>query len=399
MTRKAGAAVLGLMLGISLATLMAPGAARAGVLYLNACAKFGDAGNGIDAYGLVWRGFSNGSFGLSNRCGQAGSFQVVTSTLGGPAKGKVGEWGTIAPPSIRIVRALTPVNEVYVDPSLKADGFSAAFVWDGGSQQIVSLKHCCWNLAYGSGINRSFQASRTFGWRVTCVKTGGCFPAGQVVDVHGIQLTAVDNTPPRLLALGSNNLWYQQSRWVRGVWPASFLASADSGVCSEGAVVGGQVLLGPQYPTRNRSSWMQCPSPVTMNLAVDTTRYPNGALPLTLAARDAASPANVAEPQETIQVDNQPVGLTLSGPRDAASTAGVQHIAAIGTAGESGVAGVVCAVDGSSYQWHPGSAAEIPVQGVGEHQVSCYAQNNAVDASGVPATSAVCPRSRFSPRI
>ena len=153
------------------------------------------------------------------------------------------------------------------------------------------------------------------------------------------------------------------------------------------AIVDGQSIPGPSDPTRNQHSWTQCPTPVTMNMTVETTRYPDGQMPLTLSAGDAASPANVSSPSETLHVDNQPVGLTLNGPTDAPSTAGTQYVDANATAGPSGVAGISCSVDGAPYQWHAGPAAQIPVQGVGGHQVVCYARNNAIDSAGDPATS------------
>jgi hypothetical protein len=48
---------------------------------------------------------------------------------------------------------------------------------------------------------------------------------------------------------------------------------------------------------------------------------------------------------------------------------------------------IFCSVDGAPYQPFAGSAARVLVSGVGQHHVSCYAQNNAVDPSGAPAVS------------
>ena len=60
---------------------------------------------------------------------------------------------------------------------------------------------------------------------------------------------------------------------------------------------------------------------------------------------------------------------------------------ATASAGPSGVAGIACAVDGAPTQWYATSSAQIPVSGTGEHQVQCYAENNAVDPGGVHGTS------------
>jgi hypothetical protein len=53
------------------------------------------------------------------------------------------------------------------------------------------------------------------------------------------------------------------------------------------------------------------------------------------------------------------------------------------------VRAIYCSVDGGAYQQYGGSPAQVPVNGVGGHGVSCFAENNAVDPSGAPATSPV----------
>ena len=277
-------------------------------------------------------------------------------------------------------------NEVLIDPT-SGDGFQASFFWSGGAQTISPVNNCCGGMYYGSGINRWLGPSRWFGWQVTC-SISTCGQPLQILDVRGIDLVAVDNTPPTLLALGSNNIWYQSGRWIRGSgWPASFQASADDGICAMQAAVDGQAIAGPSTSSRNTHSWTQCPTPQTMGLTIDTTQYPNGSLPLTLSASDAANPANVSSSSETLDVDNEPVSLNLSGPTDAPSTAGTQYITATASAGPSGAA-IACSLDGSPYQWHLGASAQIPVSGLGTHQLLCYAQNGAIDPSGNPARTA-----------
>ncbi|MDQ2898006.1 MAG: hypothetical protein M3Y09_20640, partial [Actinomycetota bacterium] len=147
---------------------------------------------------------------------------------------------------------------------------------------------------YGLGINRNdLNNSRYFGFQVSCIAKNGCGLNGkqQLLDVKGIELTGQDNTPPSVQGLGSDNLWYQSSRWVRGQWPISFQATDDSGVCGMRAIVDGQSIQGPMAAA-NQSSWTQCPTPQTMNQSIDTASYPNGAMSLLLSAADAASPAN-----------------------------------------------------------------------------------------------------------
>jgi hypothetical protein len=359
--------------------------AWAGTVEMNSCSGYGDSAADSDVSGMVWGGTSAGSLSTANECGQGRSFQIAPSS-GTAKRGDNAQWHTVTPPALEIVYAVTPVNEVLID-STSGDGFGADFFWSGGSQTIRRQNNCCGGMDYGSGINRFLGPSRYFGWQVSCQQSS-CGQPLQILDVRGVNLVAVDNTPPDLLALGSNNIWYQSGRWIRSSgWPASFEASADDGVCSMREVVNGASVQGPYDPTRNTHSWTQCPSPQTMGMTVDTTQYANGPLSLVLSASDAASPANLSSLSTTLHVDNTPVTLSLTGPSDAPSTAGTQYVSAAATAGPSGVSAIYCSEDGSAYTQHPGARAEIPVSGIGSHQISCYAQNTSIDPDGRPASS------------
>lgn len=366
--------------------MVSPPPANAGTLFLTSCSSFGDNGQDTDIDGLVWAGKAASMYTLYNRCRQRGAFQIATTRS--PGGGQVAQWRTTAPPGIQIIHARTPADAVTVDRLLKPDGYRASFFWEGGTQRIVAVKRCCGGLSYGSGIDRSLQPSQSFGFRVRCSYSPPCAnPPGHLLEVSGIELKAIDNTQPNLLPLGTGNLWYQALRWVRGTWPASFAASANDGICGMGAIVNGGTIRGPTDLSPNHHSWTQCPTPETMDLNIDTTQYANGVLPLTLAARDAASPANASVRSETLHVDNQPVTLALSGPHDASSSAGIQHISAIATAGPSGVAGIDCSLDGARFRTYLGTSGRIAVHGIGQHEVVCFAVNHAVNSSGVPAAS------------
>jgi len=358
--------------------------ALAGTVEMSSCSGYGDEAADTDVSRMVWGGTSNGSFSTANECGQGRSFQILPSH-GSARSGDNAQWHTVTPPAIQIVHALTPVNEVLIDPT-RGDGFHASFFWNGGSQTITPQNNCCGGMYYGSGINRSLGPSRYFGWQVSC-QNGPCGQPLSILDVRGVDLVAVDGTPPGLLALGSNNIWYQGGRWIRGSgWPASFQASADDGVCSMREIINGVSVQGPYDATRNAHSWTQCPSPQTMGQTIDTTSYANGPLSLVLSASDA-SPANASSPSTTLEVDNTGVTLSLTGPSDASSTAGTQYVLATATAGPSGVAAIYCSVDGGAYTSHPGASAQIPVAGIGSHRIACSAQNTAIDPSGRPASS------------
>jgi len=382
--RLLAVAVLTFAATSSRALTIATATARAGTVEMTSCSGFGDSGADTDVDGPVWNGVDSTHLSTSNHCPQGGSFQILPS---GTAKnGENVQWHTVTPPAIEIVHAVTPVNEVLIDP-LSGDGFGASFFWNGGTQAITPQNNCCGGMYYGSGINRWLGPSRYFGWQVSC-NINSCGAPFQALDVRGVDLVAVDNTLPALLALGSNNIWYQSGRWIRGSgWPASFQASADDGICSMREIVNGVSVQGPYDPAPNTHSWTQCPSPQTMGQTIDTTSYANGPLSLTLSASDAASPANVSSPSTTLQVDNTGVALSLTGPSDALSTAGTQYVSATATAGPSGVAAIYCSVDSGVYASYSGGSAQIPVSGIGSHQVSCYAQNNAIDTNGRPASS------------
>jgi hypothetical protein len=64
-------------------------------------------------------------------------------------------------------------------------------------------------------------------------------------------------------------------------------------------------------------------------------------------------------------------------------------VTASASAGPSGVGDIQCSVDGAPYVSYGGSSAQVPVQGIGGHSVSCYAQNRAYDSTITPASSAV----------
>ncbi len=109
-------------------------------------------------------------------------------------------------------------------------------------------------------------------------------------------------------------------------------------------------------------------------------------VPYALSAENAAG-VWVTGLSENLLVDNQPVGLSLSGPTVASTTSGTQYVTARASAGPSGAA-IGCSVDGGAEQWHNGATDQIPVAGVGNHVVSCQAHNGAVDSTGQYAYSA-----------
>jgi hypothetical protein len=369
--------VLALSAAVTVALALAAGA-RAGTITVSACSAYGDPGDGFLSQ-------ATGNFGATDYCMHGGAFRIANNRP--TVNGAYAQWIIYAPAGVQIAHALTPQKAVLVDPNLRADGYRAQFTWAGGARSISPAGSCCGGMDYGTQIDQAIGPSTYFAFQVRCVSRSGCdATSAQILDVKGIQLVASDSSPPGLVASGKNSIWYQAGRWIRGSdWPASFQAQDGVGVCDMAEALGASVVQGPDDAHPYLGSFTQCPTPETLYNTVDSTQYPNGPLQITLYARDAAG--NVSEPQTTVQVDNTPVALGLSGPTNAPSSAGTQYVSASASAGPSGVA-IACSLDGGPYQWHPGGTWQVPVSGVGTHMLVCFAQNGAVDPAGQPARSA-----------
>ena len=86
---------------------------------------------------------------------------------------------------------------------------------------------------------------------------------------------------------------------------------------------------------------------------------------------------------ETLNVDNDPVSVSLATPDDANPTVWVNHgvtVDATPSTGPSGLGGMNCSVDSGAAQNYP--AGGLIVNGDGVRTVSCTAWNNAVDPQG-----------------
>ena len=222
--------------------------------------------------------------------------------------------------------------------------------------------------------------NNTVGWFISCAWSSCSNPFD--LDVGGVDLTVNEVVGPWLAA--PSGLWQAQG-WVRGDVVLGFYGDSPSGVCGLGATINGQIVATSNSP-RNQTVWHQCNAP-PISQTLHTIDYGQGAMPLTISGLDAAGvPVNYTK---TIRIDNEQPTVALSGSADAASTAGTQYVTATATAGPSGVAGISCAVDGAAARWYPSTTAQVPVDGVGQHQVQRFAENNARDGSGAPGVSAM----------
>jgi hypothetical protein len=328
------------------------------------------------SYGAgVFAGSSASDMSATARCPVVSISQgglAVSNTSGTSARGDTARFQADAPPGLQIVGAGVPSMIAYNMNSPKA-AFGGGFYWQGGGSQVTSGQ----SAALVGGF-----ASPYFGFQVICgLNQCPYAPAGDL-QVNDIALSVRETTGPSFVA--PTGLW-QAAGWVHGSWPFFTWGNSPSGLCSLSATLNG-VLINETTSSQDVSTWHQCAAPPIAQ-PVDTSRYGQGALPLTLSAGDAAGvPASTTK---TVYVDNQQPTVSLSGPSDAPSTAGTQYVTATASAGPSGVAGISCSVDGAPAQWYPSSTAQVPVSGVGEHQAQCNSENNAVDGNEVHGTSAL----------
>ena len=290
-------------------------------------------------------------------------------------RGQGAIWQTVAPAGFSIVSATVPSGQLY------ASGISAGsvgqyggdFYWNGGRSNISAGE---------TGATIGPFGSNYFGLLLVCGKSPCRITNGSGVgEIGQINLQARETPSPSLSSL--TGLW-QARGWIRGRWTLAFSGDSPSGMCGLSASFGGLPLPGATS-ARNRSAWHQCSAPPVSDSVV-TQGYAQGPNTLQIAGYDAAG--KIVGVDRTIDVDNQPPTVTLSGPADAPSTAGTQYVTATATAGPSGIDGISCSVDGARGQWYKGSSAHVPVSGVGHHAVRCVAENNAVDTRGVHGASA-----------
>ncbi len=359
-----------------LVSLSLCGTADAGQLHLQVCGAWSrDAGpfQPSASLGLSWQA----------DCRVNGVGLFVTAQLNGkhvPFNASAG-WQATAPAGITINHIYT-INDDSSDIG-DGQGWWGEFYWTGGRSSPLTDNF----TRYGC-CQASFS-SQHVGWFFACNQKNGCSNYAAIA-VGQLVLTASETRAPTIIA-AANTLWYQ-SGWVRGLWPISFAASDPSGVCSTGALFGGQALAGPGG-TKNQDTFHQCPdqwwsASVDTATAKASSGLGTGSVPLTLVASNAAGVSTGLGVSKTVYVDNQPPVVALSGPSDAPSSAGTQYVSAVGSAGPSGVSGIGCSVDGAPAQWYPSASAQVPVAGIGVHHVACVSANNALDPSGARATSA-----------
>ena len=261
-------------------------------------------------------------------------------------------------------------------------GWGGGFYWQGGGAG-----------AYPGEVGYSSPPlfSTYFGWQIICgwSTCNGVTKPGEV-SILGLEIEAAEGSGPTVsVAPGSLGA---ATGWVRGSWPIAFSADGPTGACQLAATLAGASVSQPLNEPQSQVTWHQCPAG-SFSQSVNTAAVASGAsVPLVMWARDAGYDYAAGQylsgtATSQVNIDNDPVSVSLSGPTDAPSTAGTQYVTATGSAGPSGVSGIGCSVDGSPYAWYPKASVQVPVGGVGVHKVTCYSANNAKDVSGNVATS------------
>jgi hypothetical protein len=345
------------------------------LVVLLACAAAASADETVDSCGLADAGAQNKIFryvsvyGInpSSQCGLTG-FGVLTTTANVVPSGRAGGWVTTAPAGLAIAAVNVPAGALDVYGAA-GTGYVAEFYWDSGSTRI------------GNGFNGQFGwgglSSSSLGFQIRCAAT--TCNAISDLQVNDIALQVHETPGPWLIA--PDGLW-QASGWVRQDWTLHFYGDSPSGLCSLSASVNGQPVPGGSGSTQDPTWWHQCAAG-PYSQTVHTPDFGQGPVALTIRGTDAAG-VSTPDPgyTKTVYIDNSQPTVSLSGPTDAPSTAGVQYITAAGGGSPSGIDGLDCAVDSAPARWYPGASAQVPVSGIGQHTVKCAAADNAVDQAG-----------------
>ncbi len=297
--------------------------------------------------------------------------------------GAAGQWQINAPAGINIDSVTLPSITSSGLVSSGAYGWRAGDFWAGGTttwgpRTTEASEGQNWPL------NSSYYGFKLYCYASSCNNRG-------YLGVSEVDLTASENRGPSLIAIGSNNLWYQAGHYVWNApgdtWPITLAASDPSGICNMWAYVNNHYLQGPSAAP-NTSVWQQCPNPTwtpATGATVDTRDYVprDGMLTLQLVASNAAGVSSY--PSETLHVDNDPVRVSLSTPNDANPSVWVNHavtIDAAASAGPSGIGGINCKTGAGAVK--PYRAGGVRVNGDGLHTVACTAWNKAIDPEGKP---------------
>lgn len=292
-----------------------------------------------------------------------------------------------APAAIRINNVSGTINVITSQPATYGGSgwFGETYANGRPATSLTSLAVSQWGLQttnftdHVGGSNWSFV--------MTCGDTSTCTGNVQDFGARVLTMTASETARPQL---GVSLPALARTGWIRNSpsrpWIVGERATDPSGVCALTVTAGGRQLLATGgSSTQKPSQWMVCNN-AAANLSLDTNDFPAGPIALTTSATNGAYLSSATT--ETVDADDEVPTVRLSGRTRAASTKGTQQVVASAAAGPSGVAGISCSVGGGASVWYPASTATIPVSGIGAHQTTCFAVNNARDQDGSPGVSA-----------
>jgi hypothetical protein len=310
------------------------------------------------------------SIGATSRCptpGSSGGLELFAE--GDGIRGETARWQAIAPSGLELVGATANGTDSQgVNAGLDYGG---GFYWASGGTEVNPFTPTNFGMIFS-------RPSNHFGMQLICGRNR-CTSAADF-RVPAFSLYVRETGAPSFAA--PIGLW-QTRGWIRGRWQVFAWGNSPAGLCWLSATLDGQP-ISTTTSMRDVSTWHQCAAP-PINQSLDTSRFGQRAVPLTLATVDAANvPARISK---SVYIDNSTPIVALSGPTDVPSTAGTQYVTATAGGSPSGIADVVCTLDGGAAQTSPGASAQIAVSGIGEHSVSCYSENNAVDPAGAHGRS------------
>lgn len=395
-------------IGVLVCSLAWAGAASAGMVTMAVCAN---SAVPLNTSATGWTSSATQPpFSAVDGCQGGGRMQISVPRSQQVQIGLQGQWATTLPPGMALSAMNVPAGAGLINPNTQnaqgGGGFNVRYLWQGGATEVPVGSVCCGGLHY-AGATAQAIGGRYFIIQVACNNdpgqpSGDCIygptDSPQVFDIRDFTLTAQDNTPPAVStpsqAGTGANLW-SAGPWVRGAFTLAFGASNPngSGVCATAAYLDGAPLPGGSSSPVTNTQWQQCAGSLGFSDGIDTGSLSDGEHSLALDSIDAASPANHSPQTRTIGLDNLGPTITLPGAQDVPGNGSTTYLTATASAGPSGVRDIACSLDSAPPVSYPDAtaqptfAAQIPVAGLGVHQVSCTAQNNAVNSAGAVATS------------
>jgi hypothetical protein len=319
---------------------------------------------------------------LGHGVGTAGSALLAWSSTSVPNGARMG-YQITAPAGITINKVVYDVAQL--QNIANGRGWIGLTYWNGGTAQVRPDGTAVDAAASGASLDTNLNTSY-WGIELRCVQSLCTWPGK--IQLNQFQVSASETQEPSITPVTDAASLWNQNGWVWNAagnpWTLPMAANDPGGICSLSVQPGGSpAVADPSLPGPDDSSWQEC-QPATWTATVDTHEYVSGAgqLPITLQATNAAGLPN-APMSETLNVDNQPVSVSLSTPDDPNPTLWVNHavtVDATPSTGPSGLGGMSCGVNGGVAQTYP--AGGLPVDGDGVKTVSCTAWNNAVDPQG-----------------